>query len=253
MKHSPAIEVSHLDFRYGPGLPLALTDVCLRVAPTERCLLVGANGAGKTTLLRVIAGKHMIPDDAVTVLGRPAFHDTSLAAEVAFWGGAFPFEVDVRVGDMLQQRQVDRQRCQRLVHILDVDPDWHMHHISDGQRRRVQLLLGLMHPYGVLLLDEVTTDLDLLGRADLLAFLKEESETRGAAVLYATHILDRLEAWATHIVLLEAGKNHPKQRIEDLTELDELRRQGLSSPLTQLVERWLRSGSEDGSSLDPGQ
>ena len=55
----------------------------------SRCLLVGANGAGKTTLLRVIGGKHLIAPGAVSVLGRPAFHDTALAGKVAFLGGPF--------------------------------------------------------------------------------------------------------------------------------------------------------------------
>lgn len=58
-----------------------------------------------------------------------------------------------------------------------------MHAISDGERRRVQLVMGLMAEWDVLLLDEVTVDLDVLVRDDLLSFLKEESEVRGATIL----------------------------------------------------------------------
>lgn len=67
-----------------------------------------------------------------------------------------------------------------------------MHQISDGERRRVQLCMGLMTSWDVLLLDEVTVDLDVLVRADLLEFLIEESETRGATIVcsYGTvHLL----------------------------------------------------------------
>ncbi len=39
--------------------------------------------------------------------------------------------------------------------ILDIDRTWHMHQISDGERRRVQIMMGLIHPFEVLLLDEV--------------------------------------------------------------------------------------------------
>lgn len=49
---------------------------------------------------------------------------------------------------------------------------------------------GLLQPWELLLLDEVTVDLDVLVRADFLAFLKEETETRGATIVYATHIFD---------------------------------------------------------------
>ena len=50
-----------------------------------------------------------------------------------------------------------KERRDRLLDILDVDLDWHMHAISDGERRRVQLCMGLMQSCDVLLLDEVTS------------------------------------------------------------------------------------------------
>lgn len=76
-----------------------------------------------------------------------------------------------------------KERRDHLLDILDVDLDWHMHQISDGERRRVQLVMGLMAPWDVLLLDEVTVDLDVLVRDNLLSFLTQESETRGATIL----------------------------------------------------------------------
>jgi ABC-type uncharacterized transport system ATPase subunit len=48
-----------------------------------------------------------------------------------------------------------KERRDKLLDILDVDLDWHMHAISDGERRRIQLCMGLMAPWDVLLLDEV--------------------------------------------------------------------------------------------------
>jgi CCR4-NOT complex subunit CAF16 len=54
----------------------------------------------------------------------------------------------------------------------------------------VQLVMGLINPWELLLLDEVTVDLDVLVRADFLDFLKEETESRGATIIYATHIFD---------------------------------------------------------------
>lgn len=58
----------------------------------------------------------------------------------------------------------------------------------------------------VLLLDEITVDLDVLGRADLMRFLQEECETRGATIIYATHIFDGLEFWPTHLAYLAGGE-----------------------------------------------
>jgi CCR4-NOT complex subunit CAF16 len=153
-------------------------------------------------------------------------------------GGRFPFEVDLRVAEILdRQVDIDPDRLARLIGVLGVDRDWHMHAVSDGQRRRVQLLLGLMRPRDVLLLDEITTDLDLIARSDLLAFLREESEDRtgkpGTTIVYATHIFDTLDGWATDVVFLVRGKVALARPLVEVMERD--------VPLVRLVERWLRS------------
>ncbi len=234
-----AIEIRGLVFGYR-GAPV-LRGIDLDIARGSRTLLLGANGAGKTTLLRVIGGKHMIDHQAVRVLGSSAFHDPVLADRVELLGGRFPFEVDLRVAELLERRaDADPGRVAELVAVLGVDPDWHMHAVSDGQRRRVQLLLGLLRPRDVLLLDENTTDLDLIARSDLLAFLRAESEgPRQTTIIYATHIFDFLDEWATDLVYLTAGEVRRVARLADMPELVELRRTH-TAPLVHMVERWLR-------------
>ena len=81
---------------------------------------------------------------------------------------------------------IDPARRNKLIEVLDVNPAWRMHTVSDGQRRRVQICLGLLKPFDVLLLDEITVDLDVLGRADLMTFLKQECEQRGATIIYVS-------------------------------------------------------------------
>ncbi len=197
-------------------------------------LVIGANGAGKTTLLRVLAGKHLVPPDRVQVLERAAFHDPDLSSRVEILGGRFPFDVDLRVAEILgHQQNVDPARRDRLIDVLGVDLDWHMHAISDGQRRRVQLLLGLLRPRELLLLDEITTDLDLVARFDLLQFLRDESEQRGTTILYATHIFDALDEWATSLVYMVGGRIALRCPLSDVQEL-------ATTSLVHLVERWLR-------------
>ncbi len=203
----PALQVNSLDFCYPGATETVLRQVTFSLPRGARCLLLGANGTGKSTLLRVLAGRHMVPGDVVRVLGRSAFHDTKLAGELAFVGGDFPFHHDVSVAEILERRVgVDRARRARLVDVLDVDTTWRMHRVSDGQRRRIQILLDLERQLSAVLLDEVTADLDVLARADLLRLLREESEQRGLTVMYASHVLDGLAKWATHILFLSPGR-----------------------------------------------
>ncbi|RWW24931.1 hypothetical protein BHE74_00042698 [Ensete ventricosum] len=82
-----------------------------------------------------------------------------------------------------------------IMQVLDIDLSWRMHKASDGQRRRIQICMGLLKPFKVL-------DLDVLARANLLRYLSKECEERGATIIYATHIFDGLEDWPTHVVSL---------------------------------------------------
>jgi CCR4-NOT complex subunit CAF16 len=219
---SAAIELSHVNFAYDSKGPLALDDVTLSLPRGSRVLLVGSNGAGKSTLLRVIGGQHCVtePGSKVVVLGKDAFRDCSLNSKrcllspnwglrtVAFAGSGVAFTADVRVGDMMKTfQQLFPERRAALAKVLGVDPEWLWNKLSDGQRRRVQLFVGLLVPYEVVLLDEVTALLDLLCRSDLLAFLRQESLTRGVTTVIATHVFDDVEAFdPTHIICLRA---HP--------------------------------------------
>lgn len=224
---APAVAISALHWGYPGARGTALTGLDLTVARGSRCLLVGANGAGKTTLLKLIGGKNMVVNGSLKVLGREAFGDTKLntmvsllsgdwTRQVACVGSGIPFQADFSVGFMANSladalirdgmpEQLVRARLARLSQLLDLDFDWRLHQVSDGQRRRAQLLLKLLRPSELLLLDEVTTDLDVLSRQALLQFLKEETELRGATVIYSTHIFDGLDDWPTHLIWMRAG------------------------------------------------
>ncbi|XP_043692226.1 ABC transporter I family member 19 [Telopea speciosissima] len=245
---SSTIEVSGLHFAYESQAPL-FASFNLKISPGSRCLLVGANGSGKTTLLRILAGKHMVGGrDVVRVLNCSAFHDTQLVCngDLAYLGGSWSKSVgsagDIPLqGDFSAEHMIfgvdaiDPARREKLIELLDIDLQWRMHKVSDGQRRRVQICMGLLYPFEVLLLDEVTVDLDVVARMDLLEFFKEECEQRGATIVYATHIFDGLETWATDVAYIQDGE---LKRSEKLSEVPELKD---AANLLSVVESWLRS------------
>ncbi|PLW11833.1 hypothetical protein PCANC_11150 [Puccinia coronata f. sp. avenae] len=205
---TPAVEVSSLFFRFNPESVDILRGVNLELARGSRCLLIGANGAGKSTLLQILAGKRMTKSKA-RVLGEDVFFNTPPG--VAYLGTEWASNTVVR-SDLVVSHFLDsvggyrhKSRRDRLLDILDVDLDWHMHQISDGERRRVQIVQGLMAPWNLLLLDEVTVDLDVMVRQELLQFLIEDTKTRDCTVVYATHIFDGLDNFPTHVCHLQVG------------------------------------------------
>ncbi|KAF0492451.1 P-loop containing nucleoside triphosphate hydrolase protein [Gigaspora margarita] len=265
-----AIDVPSLNFSYG-GPPI-LTNLRLQLKKGSRCLLVGANGAGKSTLLTILAGKRMVRGK-VSVFGKDAFKDapqgvTYLGTE---WANNPVIRGDILVSTLISNMNGNKypERRDELIEIMDVNPKWRMHQVSDGQRRRVQFVLGLLEPWDLLLMDEVTVDSDVLVRTDLLNYLKKETETRGATIVHATHIFDGLGDWPTHIAHIKRGTIVAFHDFNQFPELDkmihqqlQLRsyynkvedgtnqqlspqlisyfRKNMDSPLLSVIEQWLR-------------
>lgn len=149
-------------------------------------------------------------------------------------------------GDAYPERRDD------LVKILDIDLRWRMHAVSDGERRRVQLAMGLLRPWSVLLLDEITVDLDVLSRANFLGFLRRETESRDATVVYATHILDNLAEWPTHLVHMSLGRVKKTGRMEDFDVQAGGAGSRGNSQLGDLSLRWLAEDLKERGPRNPG-
>ena len=158
-----------MTFRYGEKAP-SLKDINLVLPRGSRTLLVGDNGAGKSTLLRILSGRHLTPNCTITVLGKDSYFDTSLnevraycatdwgKRTVAFAGHDMPLMADIGVSEMMTAlQQKYRPRRDELVALLGINLEWRMNELSDGQRRRVQIMLQLLRPVEILLLDEITT------------------------------------------------------------------------------------------------
>lgn len=244
--------------------PPILQDLNLNLPAGSRCLLIGANGSGKSTLLRIIAGRHLVSNGRCHVLGLSSFHDTRLnfyrayldcdwgMKNVAFVGGSVPLMADIPVYKMMEQLQLQyKDRRDELVELLNIDLyNWYMHQLSDGQRRRVQIMLGLLRPFRILLLDEVTTSLDVCVRQDLLQWLRKESVERNATIIYATHIFDGLDDWASHLYYLtNKGQCGWQGTMDELEIYHTLKRNNHPCKMLAIAEHWLRKELNDARAL----
>src|ERR1700737_1473906 len=101
--------------------------------------------------------------------------------------------------------------------------------------------MGLLRPWKVLLLDEVTVDLDVLVRSELLDFLRDETESRECTIVYCTHIFDGLASWPTHLLKMSLGR---VTAFDDIMEITRLHPSGsANSVLYEVCFDWL---GEDG-------
>lgn len=245
----PRVQVTDLSYTF-PDYSTGIRNISLDLPPRSRTLLIGANGAGKTTLLRLLAGKRLAPSNTISICGVDPFKET--VEGVTYLGLEWVLNpivrTDIGVNELLSSVGGDAYPARRdeLVEMLDVDTNWRMHAVSDGERRRVQLAMGLLRPWTILLLDEITVDLDILSRAEFLDWLKRETEARECTIVYATHILDNLAGWPTHLVHMHMGTVKEWDTAENMMNtLDESVGPSGNSRLGELVLSWLRADLKD--------
>jgi len=189
--------------RYGPVL--ALDQVTARVTPGEISAVVGGDGAGKTTLLRCVAGV-LAPDEG-EVRG-PAARDIGYLPP---GGGIYP---DLTVDENLSFRAAafglsPAQARQRVAGYLDRTGLAGVRgrlagNLSGGMRHKLGVIAALLPGPALLVLDEPTTGVDPVSRADLW-WLIAGAAAGGAAVLLSTTYLDEAQR-AARVLLLDAGR-----------------------------------------------
>lgn len=216
-----AIETINLNYEFA-NHRVGLTDINLEIPWGTTNLLVGPNGAGKSTLLKILAGKSLIKKGSLKLGGfdpfefssdRHTHRNSDINSYITYlgteWAANSIVKRDIPVKILIASvgGDVYSERRDELIDILDIDCDWSMQQISDGERRRVQICMGLIKPWRLLLLDEVTIDLDVIVRSKLLEYLKRECALRRCSVVYATHIFDGLgKQWCDRVIHLDEGK-----------------------------------------------
>jgi sodium transport system ATP-binding protein len=212
------IQVERLSRRFVvPGGEVwAVRDVSFTVAPGEVFGLLGPNGAGKTTTLRILLGilpptagsasiagydSTQSPDEVKRYVGLVStsaglYQHLSVRELLLFFAdlyGAPPERAHAeleRLSGLLGLRDLLGRRCNTL---------------STGQRQRVQLARALIHEPPVLLLDEPTLGLDILGSQVVLEFVNH-ARGQGKAVILTTHRLDEAERMCDRFGLLHEGR-----------------------------------------------
>lgn len=257
-----AIETTNLTYRFAATQRVGLENINLKIAWGTTNLLVGPNGAGKSTLLKILAGKTLIKQGTLKLGGFDPFefsinrneqHNSDINNFITYlgteWASNPVVKRDIPVKLLISSigGEIYAERRDKLIDILDLDPDWLMSAVSDGERRRVQLAMGLLKPWKLLLLDEVTVDLDVVVRQKLLNFLREETRTRAATVVYATHIFDGLgSSWWDHLIHLRGGmvvdevlSNQLEFKVSGDVKTGKVVEVGLSESLHPLALHWL--------------
>lgn len=204
-----AISLSGVSKSYGE---FALRDIDLVLPPGQVMGLVGVNGAGKSTLLRTLMGLVRADAGHVEVLGHrlpeaqvQAKREIGYASDdMRLYGGQtlrwhMDFIASIYPG-------WDEDYAASLLDRFDLRPQQALRGFSHGQRVKALLLLNFARHPRLLLLDEPTTGLDPVARAEVLGALGDVLRDERRSVLFSSHNTADIEQVADSITFLHRGR-----------------------------------------------
>jgi ABC-2 type transport system ATP-binding protein len=229
----PAVAIDSVSHCYGTRQ--ALDDVTFSVMPSSFAVLLGLNGAGKTTLFSLITRLFAVQRGQIRIFG----HDVGRApgAALRMVGVVFqPRTLDLDLSLVqnliyhaalhgIGKREARGRAADVLARIALSDrASDKVRSLSGGQMRRVEIARALLHRPRLLVLDEPTAGLDIKSRADILAHVRGLVVESGAAVLWATHLIDEI-ADDDDVVVLHRGRilaHGPVPRVLDAADAQDI-------------------------------
>ncbi|GAA3924020.1 ATP-binding cassette domain-containing protein [Microbacterium invictum] len=195
----------------------AVTDLTFQVARGELVAFLGPNGAGKSTSLRMLTT--LIPPSAGTarvvgfdILRQPA----DVRARIGYVGQLTSGSFAQRARDELlsqgafygMSKPASRARADELIESLDLAgfANRSVQQMSGGQKRRLDIALGLMHAPPLLFLDEPSTGLDPQSRANLWQHILDLRQEYGTTVFLTTHYLEEADRYAERVMVMDKGR-----------------------------------------------
>ncbi|MGB7818308.1 MAG: ABC transporter ATP-binding protein [Ornithinibacter sp.] len=205
----PVIEVSELHKTYG-GVN-AVDGLDLVVESGEVVALLGPNGAGKTTTVEILEGYRERDGGSVSVLGfDPQAGDRGFRDRIGVVLQEAGFEENFSPRELLRLHGAYYSQPRAVDDVialtgLEEKADARVRTLSGGQRRRLDLALGIIGSPELLFLDEPTTGFDPSARRrawDLVEGLRD----LGSTILLTTHYLDEAAHLADRVVVIDHGR-----------------------------------------------
>ncbi|MCS5716668.1 ATP-binding cassette domain-containing protein [Herbiconiux sp. CPCC 205763] len=195
----------------------AVTDLDLDVTRGELVAFLGPNGAGKSTSLRMLTTLLPPTSGTAVVAGHDIARDpAAVRRTIGYIGQGTSAGNNQRVRDeMLSQgafygmsRSDAARRTDELLESLDLAPlaKRTVMGLSGGQKRRLDIALGLVHSPSLLFLDEPSTGLDPQSRANLWRHILELREQHGTTIFVTTHYLDEADQFAERVLVMDHGR-----------------------------------------------
>ncbi len=210
------------------GEKIALDGLTFSIPMGQICGLLGPNGAGKTTLFRLLMGILRATDGCLRVSGMDAFDDrVAVKRLIGFLPDEPVFYNYLSGRETLSlsaaMHGLDaRNTLERLAPLIDKmhltgDLDTYAEDYSRGMKKKLGLLMALLHQPKLLVLDEPTNGLDVES-THLFYDMIQDLASEGTTMVFSTHLMDHVARLCSHAVVISSGK---LMAVGALTELQE--------------------------------
>lgn len=208
------------------GYKTALNDISFAVPAGQICGLLGPNGAGKTTLFRLLMGILKPTSGHLRIDSLDAFEDRVqvkrligfLPDEPVFYSylsGREVLELSAAMHGLDIVDSMERLRPTiRQLRLMDSIDDY-AEDYSRGMKKKLGLLLALVHQPKLLVLDEPTNGLDVES-THLFYDLISATAAAGTTVLFSTHLMDHVTRLCSHAVIINEGRLVANGSLPDL-------------------------------------
>jgi len=218
------VQIDHVQKYFGDKV--ALKDVTFSVPSGQICGLLGPNGAGKTTLFRLLMGILKATEGRLMIDNLDAFEDRVAAKRLigflpdepvfySYLSGREVLELSAAMHGLEVEGAMERVAPLIAQLRLSDDIDNYAEDYSRGMKKKLGLLLAMLHEPKLLVLDEPTNGLDVES-THLFYDLISEKSLQGTTVLFSTHLMDHVTKLCSHAVIINEGTVVAKGSLAEL-------------------------------------
>lgn len=218
---SPIIEIKNLTKKFGNFE--ANKDFNLKIFNGERIGIIGANGAGKTTFVEQLIGISK-PTSGQIIYNFPFSKSPQEKMGMQFQESSYPEGLNVKdiidFSMKIYGVKINKKNLNNLLKRFQV-ADFYKKSaksLSGGQQQKLNVLLAIIHNPKVVILDEISTGLDVSAREEIINYVDKITIERKITTILISHNMNEIERLCSRVVLLENGK------IKEINEVKEIKK-----------------------------